>query len=88
VPRALFAAALLTRLEEWIDRHADEGLGPVRKAWKERSVTLGCRVEAQADGREVEGVAEDLDASGALLLRTAGGLVRVVAGDVQILPPR
>ncbi len=88
VPRALFAAALLTRLEEWIDRHAEEGFGPVRKAWKEWSVTLGCRVEAEADGREVVGVAEDVDASGALLVRTAGGVVRVVAGDVQILPPR
>ncbi len=88
VPRALFAAALLARLEEWIDRHADEGFGPVRRAWVERSVTLGRRVEAEVEGRLVEGVADDLDASGALLVRTAGGVVRVVAGDVQILPPR
>ncbi len=88
VPRALFAAALLARLEEWVERHAEDGFEPIRKAWKERSVTLGCRVQAQADGRDVEGVAEDVDGSGALLLRTAGGLVRVVAGDVQILSPR
>ena len=88
VPRALFAAALLTRLEEWIDRHADEGFEPVRNAWRELSVTLGRRLEAQADGRAVEGVAEDVDASGALLLRTATGVVRIVAGDVQILPAR
>ncbi len=87
-PRALFAAALLARLEDWLERHAAEGFGPIRDAWRERSVTLGREVVAQADGRDVAGVAEDVDETGALLVRTASGLERIASGDVQVLRAR
>jgi BirA family biotin operon repressor/biotin-[acetyl-CoA-carboxylase] ligase len=36
----------------------------------------------------VDGVAEELDANGALLVRTATGLERVMSGDVLLLRPR
>ncbi|MEI6225183.1 MAG: biotin--[acetyl-CoA-carboxylase] ligase [Deltaproteobacteria bacterium] len=85
VPRALFAAALLSELEQWLDRHAADGFGPVREAWRERSVTLGREVRVDADGGEISGVAEDIDASGALLVRGRSGLVRVVSGDVRMV---
>src|SRR5512136_760613 len=57
VPRALFAAALLSELEQWLDRHAAEGFAPIRVAWRERSVTLGREVRVDADGAEIAGVA-------------------------------
>lgn len=88
VPRALFAAALLTGLEEWLDRHAADGFGPVRSAWREMSDTLGREVRVRAGGADLVGVAEDVDEAGALLVRTASGLERVVAGDVELLRPR
>jgi BirA family biotin operon repressor/biotin-[acetyl-CoA-carboxylase] ligase len=88
VPRALFAAALLSVLERWLDRHAEEGFGPVRRAWRERSVTLGREVRVEVDGEAVEGVAEDLDEGGSLIVRSAGRLVRVLSGDVLLLRPR
>jgi BirA family biotin operon repressor/biotin-[acetyl-CoA-carboxylase] ligase len=87
-PRALFLAACLTLLEEWYDRHAEEGFEPIRQAWKERSVTLGREVRVQLDGREVVGRAEELDATGALLVRTEAGLERITSGDVALLRPR
>jgi len=87
-PRALFAAACLTALEDWIDRHAEEGFGPVRQAWRERSVTLGREVVVTVDGRELAGVAEDIDETGALLVRTRVGVERIISGDVQLLRPR
>jgi BirA family biotin operon repressor/biotin-[acetyl-CoA-carboxylase] ligase len=86
VPRALFAAALLSELEQWLDRHAAEGFGPIREAWRERSVTLGREVRVDAEGGEISGVAEDIDASGALLVRGKSGLARVVSGDVRMVP--
>jgi BirA family biotin operon repressor/biotin-[acetyl-CoA-carboxylase] ligase len=86
-PRALFAAACLTGLEEWLDRHAEEGFGAIRAAWRERSVTLGRQVSVRADGREVVGTAVDLDEDGALLVRDAAGLQRILAGDVTLLRP-
>jgi BirA family biotin operon repressor/biotin-[acetyl-CoA-carboxylase] ligase len=85
VPRALFVAALLTRLEEWLDRHAEEGFEPVREAWREQSATLGREVHVLSEGAELDGVAEDIDERGALLVRTGAGLTRVVSGDVRLL---
>ncbi|HET9594910.1 MAG TPA: biotin--[acetyl-CoA-carboxylase] ligase [Anaeromyxobacteraceae bacterium] len=87
VPRALFAAALLSGLEAWLDRHAAEGFAPVRAAWRELSDTLGRDVRVRAAGEELVGRAEDVDAQGALLVRTAAGLERVLAGDVELLRP-
>jgi BirA family biotin operon repressor/biotin-[acetyl-CoA-carboxylase] ligase len=85
VPRALFAAALLSILEEWLDVHAADGFGPIREAWRARSCTLGREVQVDADGGELAGVAEDIDESGALIVRTRSGLSRVVAGDVRLV---
>jgi len=87
-PRALFLVACLTLLEEWYDRHAEEGFEPIRAAWKERSVTLGREVVVQLDDLELVGRAEDLDASGALLVRSAAGVERITSGDVSLLRPR
>ncbi len=83
-PRALFAAACLTALEEWVDRHDEQGFGAVRDAWRERNVTLGRQVSVRAGDRDVEGVAEDLDERGALLVRTRAGLERITSGDVRV----
>lgn len=87
-PRALFAAACFTALEDWLDRHAEEGFGVVRAAWRERNVTLGREVIVKADGREIVGTAEDIDDSGALLVRGRAGVERILSGDVALVRPR
>ena len=87
-PRALFAAACFTALETWLDRHAEQGFGVVRDAWRERSVTLGREVVVKADGLDISGTAEDIDASGALLVRTPAGVERILSGDVTLLRSR
>lgn len=89
VPRALFAAALLTRFEAWLDRHAEEGFEPVREAWKRLSSTLGHDVLVRTDRQELRGRAEDIDPSGALLVRTEEGVLeRILAGDVEQVRPK
>lgn len=56
----------------------------LRQAWRRRSVTLGARVRT-ADGRE--GVAEDLDEAGALIVRAEdGSRLRVSAGEIADAP--
>jgi BirA family biotin operon repressor/biotin-[acetyl-CoA-carboxylase] ligase len=56
-----------------------------RDEWRERLVTIGREVRASWQGGSAEGLAEDVDADGALLVRTApGALVRVEAGDVTL----
>jgi BirA family biotin operon repressor/biotin-[acetyl-CoA-carboxylase] ligase len=87
-PRALFTAALLLSLEQWLEVHAEQGFDAIRDAWRSRSVTLGRQVRVRMGDRDVDGVAEELDASGALLVRTATGVERVMTGDVVLLRPR
>jgi BirA family biotin operon repressor/biotin-[acetyl-CoA-carboxylase] ligase len=87
-PRALLAAACFTALEDWLDRHAEEGFAPIREAWRARSVTLGREVVVHEGGRELTGVAEDIDDAGALLVRTRAGVERILAGDVTLVRPR
>jgi BirA family transcriptional regulator, biotin operon repressor / biotin---[acetyl-CoA-carboxylase] ligase len=89
VPRALFAAATLGAIEGWLDRHVAEGFGPVREAWRAMCDTLGREVRVKLAGEgDLEGVAEDVDEAGALLVRAGGRLHRVLAGDVELLRPR
>ncbi len=85
VPRALFTAALLTRLERWLDTWAEQGFAPVRAAWRSLSSTLGHEVLVRSERQALRGVAEDIDDSGALLVRVADRLERVLAGDVEQL---
>ncbi len=76
--REVLLETLLGSLDRWYGRYLSEGFPPVRDGWRRAAVTLGQRV----DGGGVTGVAEDLDADGALLVRTQqGDLVRLVAGE-------
>ncbi|WP_434389848.1 biotin--[acetyl-CoA-carboxylase] ligase [Melittangium boletus] len=89
INRALFTAALWGRLEEWLDLHQEVGFDPVRQRWVELTGTLGQEVRVRTDRSELRGVAEGIDDSGALLVRTADGrLERVLAGDVEQVRPR
>lgn len=89
VNRALFTSSLWGRLEEWLDLHHEVGFEPVRQRWMELSSTLGQEVRVRTDRAELRGVAEDIDAAGALLVRTPEGrLERVLAGDVEQVRPR
>jgi BirA family transcriptional regulator, biotin operon repressor / biotin---[acetyl-CoA-carboxylase] ligase len=54
-------------------------------AWRKRLITLGKIVKATCDNEIIEGVAEDVDESGALVIRDNDGRVcKVVAGDVTL----
>ena len=58
---------------------------PIRDRWRERLITLGKDVRATWQGGMAEGIAEDVDDDGALLIRTAdGALTRIEAGDVTL----
>jgi BirA family transcriptional regulator, biotin operon repressor / biotin---[acetyl-CoA-carboxylase] ligase len=80
--RAAFAADLCARLEEWTERFERDGAAPVIAAWLGRA-HLGGPVRARSASAVVEGVAEGLDADGALRVRLADGrLQRVLAGEL------
>lgn len=63
------------------------GLAGVLGAWRERATGLGQPVSVQTAAGALEGVAEDIDAVGALIVRTADAVHHVLAGDVSLLRP-
>ncbi len=83
VPREEVLASLLNHLEALYEAPAEE----VWRRWRERLITLGRAVVVRAGHQVTEGVAEDVDREGRLLLRCPdGALVAIEAGDVTLRP--
>lgn len=57
----------------------------IYEEWRDRLVTLGKKVSVVSGNNVLEGVAESVDRSGALVLRYAdGSSTRIIAGDVTL----
>ncbi len=67
-----FAALLCENLEREHDQWVAQGAAPVLDQWR-RFARWGRAVSVQQEGQLISGVALDLDASGALLVRDDGG---------------
>ena len=75
--------SLSTAFAHWLSIWRTEGFEPLRTAWTASAAGLGRPCVARVGDLVIEGVAEALDADGALLLRLASGqLQRITAGDV------
>lgn len=75
----VLAAAFAAYTDAW----ERGGFEPIRSAWRERAYGLGRPCTVRLERETIEGIAEDLDASGALVLRMPDGSRRVItAGDV------
>lgn len=58
---------------------------PIYKAWRDRLATLGRKVKVKTGNITLEGIAESVDTSGALMLRQADdSLIRIIAGDITL----
>lgn len=76
-------AALVPAFDHWLRIWETEGFAPIRTAWLQRAALIGRDVTVNLASESWTGMAIDLDASGALLVRDAQGLTRAVtAGDV------
>lgn len=73
--------AFAFRRRQW----SDEGFGPIRAEWLDRAEGLGRPVRVETPAGLVEGVFEDLDLSGAIILNSDGERRVIAAGAV--LPP-
>jgi len=76
-------AFLSSRMAHWLEVWGRDGFEPLRSEWTRSAAGLGQRCVARFGDREIEGVADSMDADGALVLRLASGeLQRITAGDV------
>ncbi|HEX2917497.1 MAG TPA: biotin--[acetyl-CoA-carboxylase] ligase [Edaphobacter sp.] len=73
---------LLERLRRLIGVWSADGFGPIRKLWTNRSFSIGAAIQVNMGGEPVQGRFAGLAADGALLLDTAQGRKRIMAGDV------
>jgi BirA family biotin operon repressor/biotin-[acetyl-CoA-carboxylase] ligase len=83
IPVETLLASLLNHFESlYLAAHNDEA---VYDAWRARLTTLGCHVNVRFGDYVEEGVAEDVDGEGNLLLRRFdGSVVALSAGDVTL----
>jgi BirA family transcriptional regulator, biotin operon repressor / biotin---[acetyl-CoA-carboxylase] ligase len=73
---------LLPRLGAHLDTWRTEGFAAIRAQWLNRSYPIGAAIQARAGDRPVAGHFAGLDVDGALLLDTAEGRQRIVAGEI------
>lgn len=74
---------LLHELERLITHWLDQGFGPIRQAWLDRSYKPGTALRVTIGGQVIGGNFAGMAEDGALLLDTADGPRRVVVGDVS-----
>ena len=73
---------LAGRMAAWYEVWRIQGFQPVRDAWLARAACLGKEIRARLTNGEVTGVFEDMDGDGALIMRNADGVRRIVAADI------
>ncbi len=76
---------LLTALANWWDTWQQEGFAPIRIAWLARAHPIGSTLTVRLGDRRVTGAFAGIDEDGTLLLDSAEGHTRIVAGDVQAI---
>ncbi|HEU0044916.1 biotin--[acetyl-CoA-carboxylase] ligase [Sphingomonas sp.] len=82
-----FVGILADSFARWLQRWRSEGFTPIRQCWLKVAHPRGDALAAHLpDGARVEGLFEDLDPDGALILRLASGERRAIhAGDVFLV---
>ena len=83
VSRDDILAALCSRLSAWYDTWLSHGFTPIREALRPWIGLFGRVVRFTAGAEQLDGVAQDLDEAGRLIVRLDTGLVRALdAGEV------
>lgn len=86
IDRNAFAAAFLTFLDRWLTTYQEVGEAPVLRAWRDRDILTGRRVEVRDGAVSLDGRAVGVDADGHLqALDSRGRVFRVLAGEVRIV---
>lgn len=82
--RAQIVARCCLEIEKLLELYDAQGFSPLKSLWESHALILGKRITVStADGRR-EGIAEGLDDSGALLLKTVSKTERIFSADVTL----
>lgn len=87
--REAVAAAFLNVLEPHWTAHQEGGREATLAAWRARATFWGREVRVTTPAGPMTGVARTLDDDGGLVIERADGTrATIVAGDVEVVPPR
>lgn len=85
IDRDALLAAWLERLEQWHERWRRDGPAALRKAWEDRDILTGRRVEVRGPGRSFVGRVLGLAPGGSLVVRdTMGHRHRITTEEVRL----
>ena len=82
--RGAIVAKYLAALEDALAAVEQHGFAGIAEDFRRTCITLGSQVHVLGTDEQFTGVAEDIDDTGALLVRVDGELRRVLAGDVSV----
>lgn len=82
-PREALLAAILGRLEPWLEPLAAGEVAEVHARWEASSVTVGAEIVGTHRGTAITGLALGLGATGGLRVRTSTGEVELVTGSIR-----
>jgi BirA family transcriptional regulator, biotin operon repressor / biotin---[acetyl-CoA-carboxylase] ligase len=84
IHRAPLITAILEELEQRYEQYLLEGFSVIRQEWEQQATLLGKKITARASHGVITGTAERLNENGALLLRTAQGIVPIYSADIEM----
>ena len=83
VSRVKLVQALLAEFETLYTHYLVHGFDSIREQWKSLNNTIGSHVKVNTGNEEIEGLAQDIDKQGYLLVKKEGkGTQRIISGDV------
>lgn len=86
VSRNRLAGTLVSELIEMLAAFESTGLAPVLDEWRQHDVMYGQPIIVTTAHGDVTGIARGIDAGGALLVESGGGMKRYLSGDVSVRP--
>lgn len=84
--RTALATALVARLVEALERFDATGFAGFADAWAERDALAGRRIHVEGARGTFDGIAQGVDARGALKVRVAGELRSIDSAEVTVRP--
>jgi BirA family biotin operon repressor/biotin-[acetyl-CoA-carboxylase] ligase len=82
--RVSLAGVLFSRLQSRYMESRRSGFAAVLAAWEKYSALTGAKVTVADGTRRASGVVKGVDGEGALILESASGIERVLAGEVHL----
>jgi len=82
--RSALAGRCMASLVGALDRFERAGFAPLQDAWRQYDALAGQAVRVDTGGRAIDGIAEGIDPSGALVVQTPGGRRRFLSGEVSV----